>query len=1045
MEDDLLDVFIQEAQEHLDVLEPALLSLENDPANDGTINEIFRAVHSIKGASGFFGLDRISELAHIMENLMSQVREHVFSITPSMVEALLKGTDKLRVMIDDSAHSNDMDTAVEIAAVKAILDAEGDPTPQALDSIDEETEVKSVDGFVPDPYLLMNCLRHGQNFFIVSLNLIKDIAERGRQPYNFFQEVEDCGEFIDSRTDISGIGGFDDVAQADPMFSFFFSTAMAPELAVEIFDVDPGRVRQIDSQLIKEYIEAVTKNSPASEREDGEESDEHSTAEDTPNAEDAEVVDEAEPVNVDGLKDVTNPPFAPREDATPSKANESKKQPVAETSNTAAGAPVPVTQAIKKDETIRVSVNVLDDLMNLAGEMVLIRNQLVRLSESLAATHPELNSAVNTISYITSDLQEKVMQTRLQPVGMLFRKFTRIIRDLSQKLNKEIHLEISGEDVELDKSILEGLSDPLTHMIRNCADHGIESPEKRRDAGKDPAGHVYLKASHVGDKVMIEIIDDGAGIDPDRIKAKAVEKGVITEAEAADMHSQQAALLVFAPGFSTAEAVSDVSGRGVGMDVVKTNIEHLGGSVDLHSTPGTGTRFALTLPLTLAIVPSMIISVDGQRYALPQVNLEEIVQITEDRQIEYIHGSPVLRLRGRLLPVVSLKQVFDTDCSEQLKLRETSSYIPDRGYLVVLKVEKLHFGLVVEKIHDSEEIVVKPLSGHMKGANCYSGSTIMGDGSVAMILDVQAMASIGNVQSEELYEEPEEEENVDDEAIQQILTFRNHPNERFAIALPFVSRIERVKKEQIEKIGDNTFIKYRDSSMRTVRLEDFINITPHIDECDEYTVIIPKLVCKPIGILVAEVEDAISTQVKLEQGTIDTEGALGTAIIDNEMTLFVDVYNLLERADPVACAFSKANIDLSKLKLLLAEDTHFFQAVVGNYLKEFTSDVTIVKNGQEAFEKLEEEDFDMLITDIEMPVMNGFELTNKVRRKGRRPDIPIIALTALSGKDNREHGLDMGVDSYQVKLDKENLKEGIVQLVTQKLAHKFNEPSLAGS
>ncbi|MGB0370034.1 MAG: hybrid sensor histidine kinase/response regulator [Opitutales bacterium] len=1028
MDDELLELFVQESEEHLDNLEPALLALEKDHSDEAVINEIFRAVHSIKGASGFFGLDRISQMAHIMENLMSQVREHVMEVDNAMVEALLKGTDRLRMMLDNCGESNEIDITTEVDVIKQILENHGDSSAAAAVDSEQESDKdpSDIEGFRPDPYVLMNGLRHGHNYYVVKLNLIRDVHAHQRKPFDFFKEIEDCGEFIDSRTDISGITGLDDAGAADPTFSFFFSTVMVPDLAKEIFDVPPEQVCQISDDTIKKYIDAYG----ARESEEGAAAEAESAS--------TEVVDDAESekVDVESLKDVTTPPFPKRtpEEKSEEPAKETKPQPKAKEPEKPAPAksgPPAKGPARKVEETIRVSVTVLDDLMNLAGEMVLSRNQLVRLAEENKNQNPGLNKAVHSISYITSDLQEKVMQTRLQPVGMLFNKFTRIIRDLSSKLGKEISLEISGEEVELDKSIIEGLSDPLSHMIRNCCDHGVETPDERKANGKDPKGRVQLRASHAGDKVLIEIVDDGRGIDPAKIKAKAVEKGVISQEEADAIHDQQAAMLIFAPGFSTAEQISDVSGRGVGMDVVRTNIEGLGGSVELTSQPGNGTRFALTLPLTLAIVPSMIVASGGGRFAVPQVNLEEIVHLQGQHQIEFIHGSPVYRLRGRLIPIVSLAQVFATEPGDRFMNSQARQHIPENSYIVILNLEKSQFGLVVDGLHDSEEIVVKPLSAHIKSAQCYSGATIMGDGSVAMILDIQGIANLASVESRDFEAEAEAEEE-DGEAIQQILAFRNHPDERFAISLPLVSRIERIHKSQLERIGDNEFIKHRDTSLRVIRLENYVNITKHIDQIDNYTLIIPKLVCKPIGILVSEVEDAIATRVKLDTGSVRTEGAIGSAIIDNELTLFVDIYDILERADPEAYAFSKASPDLASNKILLAEDTHFFQAVVGNYLREFSKDVTVVPNGRDAFELLEKEDFDLLVTDIKMPVMNGFELTSKIRSTGRLKDIPIIALTALSGKTHSDFGYESGVDAYETKLDKEGLRETIERIMKER-------------
>jgi len=358
----------------------------------------------------------------------------------------------------------------------------------------------------------------------------------------------------------------------------------------------------------------------------------------------------------------------------------------------------------KSDETIRVPVSLLSDLMNLAGEMVLGRNQLIRMAEGISQQITGLPALLQKINVVTSELQEKVMRTRMQPIGNIFGRFTRIVRDVSQRLGKEITLELSGKDVELDKSIIELLSDPLTHTIRNCADHGIERPETRSKAGKSRVGRVRLSARHEGGQVHIEIDDDGHGIDPAILRMKAVEKGLLTPQKAEKMTDHEALSIIFMPGFSTAEAVSDISGRGVGMDVVKANMERFGGSVDVESELGKGTRIVLRLPLTLAIIPSMIVVVGDRRFAVPQVNLEGVVRTDRDTKIEKVAGADVMRLRGVLLPVVDLPTLLGIPKSEGLP----------SAYVLLLKVDRHLFGLIVDGLLDSEEIVVKPLSSYLK-------------------------------------------------------------------------------------------------------------------------------------------------------------------------------------------------------------------------------------------------------------------------------------------------------------------------------------------
>ncbi len=412
------------------------------------------------------------------------------------------------------------------------------------------------------------------------------------------------------------------------------------------------------------------------------------------------------------------------------------------------------------DRTIRLDVSLLDQLMNLVGELVLARNQILQFANSTEESGLLVTS--QRLNLITTELQEGVMKTRMQQIGNIWSKLPRTVRDLALACGKQVRVEMEGQETELDKTLIEAIKDPLTHIVRNSVDHGIERPELRKAAGKDPEGRLFLRAFHEGGQVNVEIADDGAGLDQERIRAKALQKGLITAEQASHMSDREMVNLVFLPGFSTAEKVTNVSGRGVGMDVVKTYIEKIGGTVDLQSTPGRGVMVRMKIPLTLAIIPALIVTSGGERYAIPQVNLLELVGLDREQArkgIETIHGAPVYRLRGRLLPLVHLKNELQTE-----EARKTRNDAPGRDMeavpskaamsgggrvnIVVLEADGRHFGLVVDEINDTEEIVVKPLSKHLKGIPVYAGATIMGDGRVALILDVLGLAHRSRVLSE---------------------------------------------------------------------------------------------------------------------------------------------------------------------------------------------------------------------------------------------------------------------------------------------------------
>ena len=488
------------------------------------------------------------------------------------------------------------------------------------------------------------------------------------------------------------------------------------------------------------------------------------------------------------------------------------------------------------DRTIRLDVSLLDQLMNLVGELVLARNQILQFANNteesgLLATSQRLN-------LITSELQEGVMKTRMQPIGNIWSKFPRTVRDLALDCGKQVRVEMEGKETELDKTLIEAIKDPLTHLVRNAVDHGIERPEVRQAAGKDPEGRLFLRAFHEGGQVNIEISDDGAGLDQARIRNKAVQKGLISADQAGRLTDHEIVNLVFQPGFSTAEKVTNVSGRGVGMDVVKTHIEKIGGTVDLQSKAGQGVTVRMKIPLTLAIIPALIVTSVGERYAVPQVNLLELVGLEGEQArkgIETIHGVPVYRLRGRLLPLVHLKSTLQTteevkketrresspEPAAQLDSAAATAIRPGRVNIVVLEANGRHFGLVVDEINDTEEIVVKPLGKHLKHITVYSGATIMGDGKVALILDVIGLAQRANLLGEGRERILGEEVEATAEGAngkQQLVLFTGPADSRMAVPLNLLARLENIPGTQVERSGNQWVTQYRGQILPLIRV-----------------------------------------------------------------------------------------------------------------------------------------------------------------------------------------------------------------------------------
>ncbi len=552
------------------------------------------------------------------------------------------------------------------------------------------------------------------------------------------------------------------------------------------------------------------------------------------------------------------------------------------------------------ENSIRVDVGLLDVLMNLVGELVLARNQILQYTSTqndstFAATSQRLN-------LITTELQEGVMKTRMQPIGNIWNKFPRVVRDLATSCGKKIAIEMEGKETEMDKTIIEAIKDPLTHLVRNSADHGIETPEARVAAGKPAEGRIFLRALHEGGQVNIEISDDGAGIDAEKVKKKALQRGLITSEHAARMSDREATNLIFLPGFSTAEKVTNISGRGVGMDVVKTNIEKIGGTIDIQSKAGQGTTIKIKIPLTLAIIPALIITSGSDRYAIPQVSLLELVRLEGEQArsaIEYIYGAPVYRLRGSLLPLVDLNREL------QVERQPGDVSASDVVNIVVLRADDRQFGLVVDEINDTEEIVVKPLGKQLKGISCFAGATIMGDGRVALILDVLGLAQKADIVSEvrdKALSDKDSEIKLQGKAEdrQTLMLFRIGDRGRMAIPLSLVARLEEFPASDVEQAGSHEVVQYRGQIMPLIRLSQLLNYDSRYEEHDAdalLQVVVYTDHQRSVGLIVDQILDIVDESVLLERG-YERDGVLGAAVIGQRVTDLLDIQGLLQRANP---------------------------------------------------------------------------------------------------------------------------------------------------
>jgi two-component system chemotaxis sensor kinase CheA len=770
---------------------------------------------------------------------------------------------------------------------------------------------------------------------------------------------------------------------------------------------------------------------------------------------------------------VTAAPVAPPQQAAPTPAAPPPPEPV-ETVPVQTSAATPAPTQVKADTSLRVHVSLLDSLMTLAGELVLSRNQLLQTIGSNDLRNAE--AVGQRIDLITSELQEAIMLTRMQPIGNVFSKFPRVVRDLSKQLNKTIELTIVGNEVELDKTIIESINDPLTHLIRNSVDHGVEMPADRKRIGKPEKGIIILKAYHEAGQVVIQISDDGKGLDGEALATSAINKGLITSEQAQVMSDKEKINLIFLPGFSMAKKVTDVSGRGVGMDVVKTNLDKLGGQVEIVSEVGKGTTISIKLPLTLAIIPCQIITTAGERYAIPQVNLEELLRIPASQvkqRVERVGNAEVVRLRGNLLPLIRLADVietertyFDAEESENKSDRRESiadrrgktsplfhtstdttdakeadvmRAVPDRRYtassalnIVVVSTNSMKYGLIVDRLQDSEEIVIKPLGRHLQQCKGYAGATIMGDGRIALILDVTNLARMAHLTSIDGTDRANEVALAAAELMraqkdkQALLIFRSSEQEQFAVPLNQVERIEKIKRSEIEAMGGKRVMQYRGGSLPLISVDDLSSVFPLADQ-EDLLVIVFNICSKAVGLLAIGPIDAIELSTEIDGITLRQPGIMGSMIIEGHTTMLVDVFEIVQTLYPDWFA-EKPVFEIDKTNavtptILIAEDSNFFRNQVKSYMTESGFKVIEGADGAIAWDLLQKhfEEISMVVTDIEMPNMNGFELTETIRKNPKYNKIPIIALTTLASDEDVAKGKSVGIDEYHIKLDKEKL------------------------
>jgi two-component system, chemotaxis family, sensor kinase CheA len=859
--DEIVREFLVESYENLDQLDRDLVALEQEPDAHPLLQSIFRTIHTIKGTSGFLAFGKLEVLTHAGEGLLARLRDGGLRLTQERTTGLLELVDAVRSIlasIEATGTEDDRDYTGLVARLTALQT----PAPEAeLASASAATRSRSTKA--------------------------RAQAEASSTPTS----STPTSSTPTSSTPTSSPEAPADAAPnpakpaARPRRRATDRQAAPPATssAGEASDPPAEQVAKHDIKAARAARKASTGNpaEPASPPANAPLLGELLQQQADINPEDVAVAMLEQQL---GDERPLGEILVDHGQATPDQVREALALQAAAQADARVGGSV-------SDSTLRVDVNLLDTLMRLVGELVLTRNQIVATAAARADTGMQRSS--QRLNLLVSELQAGVMKTRMQPIDTVWNKLPRLVRDVSVACGREVRLVLEGRDTELDKTILEAIKDPLTHVVRNAIDHGIESPEARVAAGKPAEGTLTMRAFHEGGQVNIEISDDGAGIDPARIATKAIERGLATVDQLRAMPTREIVNLIFVPGFSTATKVTNVSGRGVGMDVVRTNVEKIGGTVDISSEPGLGTTLKIKIPLTLAIIPALTVECAGERYAVPQVSLDELLCLEGELAragVEYLSGAPVFRLRGTLIPLVWLDHVLDlTD----------APHVDESVYILVLQADGRRFGLVVDRVLNTEEIVVKPLSRQLKGIGTYAGATILGDGRVALILDVRALARRAHVVRESDSAMEHERQLVDAPVVEgpEPLLVVAVGDRRLGVPLSMVTRLEEISLDRIEHVGQREVVQYRGQLLPLGRLSTMLGTQAAADPGSQLKVIVYTQGRRSVGLVVDAVVD-IATEAPASRGDVEAFGVSGVVVVQDLVTELLDMEQAIMATDP---------------------------------------------------------------------------------------------------------------------------------------------------
>lgn len=1020
-----IEEFKVEAQELMDMAEKSLLSLDQGGDFKTCFDSVFRGFHNLKGGAGMMEFLDLQAHTHELETIFMGFKEKT-SIPKEFINLFLRGIDAARSILDGEKVDFDFSIKNEppVSEVKETkAEAKEEPkislvTPEPVGvPVEKESSGYEIPDEVMGEFLaeveeiiesiskkLQQIENKNYDKELVD-NLYRDVHSLKGSAYLFsFHKMGDIAHAMESS--LEGVRNETHLPSERLLDCLFKSLRVLEALAGKM------KKKECDEAFAKVVPVVVKALAVSAEKLERVPLEKTSVEESTLNE---ELVNEIADLIEEGTSSQVEVP----------KIEEAVMSIPAQTS------------VVKEKETeglssIRVPVALLDNLMTLMGEMVLVRNQVLQYSNRTEDL--EFSSMSKRLNVVTSEIQEEIMKTRMQPIGNVLEKFNRVVRDLSHDLKKNINLVIQGAETELDKSLLESVKDPLTHIVRNSCDHGIELPEVRKSCGKNETGTIVIKSYHEGGQVVIEITDDGKGLHKDQLIKKAIEKGIINATQATSLSDKEAYELIFAPGFSTAAQITNVSGRGVGMDVVRTNIEKIGGTVELSGKAGAGTSIKIKIPLTLAIVPALIVKCGKGTFAIPQVKIEELVRVDpeSENKIEMLHGAPVFRLRGDILPLVDLNNV--------LGLHEgTENYQDKVSNIAILNAETFSFGVIVDEIQDTVDIVVKPLNRLLKSLQVYAGATILGDGSISLIFDVMGISKLAQLgQAKDKSNKVEEDKRQKLNDMQELLLIRLNSPTKHALALNYVQRLEEFKEDEIEYSGDQRVIRYRGNILPLVSVNEQLGYELNREQKGSLAVVVIERAGKLYGMEVNEILDTFSTSVEMKEPIKKHNGIFGNINTDDELIVVIDPYEVISRAldledmDPKfdVKSASKAHVLSDKSgTILLVEDTVYFRKAIKAVLEKRGYTVLLAQDGQEALEILSKDSgIDLIVSDIEMPRMNGFQMAREVRKHPAYAKIPMLAVSSKADKDYRREGMNSGFDMYLEKLKPEVLLAAISEL-----------------